>query len=273
MRGTGTLPISFHMFDDVPLKASTNPPEDIFSGVEPMETLAPVASPPPEMKAPVPPLARPMLEMAEGKPLPAGLDPTEKVSAIPRPMLSSLETDSPNATHGMVRRWLVIVVVVLFVVVVALALARLLLQSRRPLEVTPPAEETPSLTTPIEDLLPQAPPSSTDISAEPPATFSGADVLTGDGVDASSDFSEPIEPVALDTDRDGLTDDEEAVLGTSPRSADTDNDGLSDRDEIKVWATNPLNPDTDGDSFLDGQEVNNGFNPKGPGRAFEVPKL
>lgn len=79
-----------------------------------------------------------------------------------------------------------------------------------------------------------------------------------------------------DTDGDGLTDAEEAKLGTDPTKKDTDQDGINDGDEIKmkldpknldtdgdllydggelVYGTDPLNKDTDGDGLLDGQEV------------------
>lgn len=55
-----------------------------------------------------------------------------------------------------------------------------------------------------------------------------------------------------DIDRDGLTNDEEAALGTDPENDDTDGDGLDDGDEVGY--TDPLNPDTDGDGFSDGDE-------------------
>ena len=58
-----------------------------------------------------------------------------------------------------------------------------------------------------------------------------------------------------DSDGDGLTDDEEAKLGTDPFNKDTDGDGLTDGDEVKVYKTNPLNPDTDFDGLKDGPEV------------------
>ncbi len=58
-----------------------------------------------------------------------------------------------------------------------------------------------------------------------------------------------------DSDGDGLTDDEEAKLGTDPFNKDTDGDGLTDGDEVKIYKTNPLNPDTDFDGLTDGQEV------------------
>ena len=66
-------------------------------------------------------------------------------------------------------------------------------------------------------------------------------------------FRNQILPV--DSDGDGLTDDEELRIGTDPHNWDTDGDGLSDGDEVNVHKTNPLNPDTDGDGLLDGEEV------------------
>jgi hypothetical protein len=42
---------------------------------------------------------------------------------------------------------------------------------------------------------------------------------------------------------------------------------LNDGAEINIWGTDPQNKDTDGDGFTDGQEVLNGFNPKGAGKA------
>lgn len=82
----------------------------------------------------------------------------------------------------------------------------------------------------------------------------------------------PVVPVTVDSDGDGLTDEEEAQLGINPNEVDTDSDGLTDYEEVKVYATNPLNPDTDGDSFSDGQEVRNGYNPNGEGKLLELPQ-
>lgn len=58
-----------------------------------------------------------------------------------------------------------------------------------------------------------------------------------------------------DTDADGLTNDEEAKLGTDPLKADTDGDGISDGDEVKKYHTNPLSPDTDKDRITDYDEI------------------
>lgn len=57
-----------------------------------------------------------------------------------------------------------------------------------------------------------------------------------------------------DADNDGLSDDEEARLGTNPSARDSDSDGLSDGDEVNVFGTNPLSADTDGDGIRDGAD-------------------
>ncbi len=45
---------------------------------------------------------------------------------------------------------------------------------------------------------------------------------------------------------------------------DTDSDGLSDEEELKIYYTDPNNADTDGDGFLDGEEIRDGFSPLAP---------
>jgi hypothetical protein len=55
-----------------------------------------------------------------------------------------------------------------------------------------------------------------------------------------------------DSDGDGLTDGEEATLGTNPNSADSDGDGVNDGAEV---GSNPGAPlDTDGDTIIDALE-------------------
>jgi hypothetical protein len=73
-----------------------------------------------------------------------------------------------------------------------------------------------------------------------------------------------------DADGDGLSDAEEATLGTDPKRVDSDNDGLYDYEEEKAYKTDPLNSDTDGDGFKDGEEVRRKFDPNGSGNLLEL---
>ncbi|WP_234530248.1 Ig-like domain-containing protein [Paenibacillus pseudetheri] len=95
----------------------------------------------------------------------------------------------------------------------------------------------------------------------------------GDGIPDSLD---------PDDDNDGLTDEQDIVLGTDPKKADTDGDGINDKDDpFPTDATKPgkvgdeldtdgdgipdsLDPDDDNDGLSDEQELINGTNPKHP---------
>ncbi|MCA9540907.1 MAG: hypothetical protein KC620_18530, partial [Myxococcales bacterium] len=81
--------------------------------------------------------------------------------------------------------------------------------------------------------------------------------LDGDGI---GDLCDPTDD--RDQDLDGLTNAEEALLGTDPLDADTDDDGLNDGDE-QGRGTDPLDPDTDADGLQDGTEA--GVAAPGPG--------
>ncbi|MDI3283426.1 MopE-related protein [Polyangium sp. 15x6] len=74
----------------------------------------------------------------------------------------------------------------------------------------------------------------------------------------------------LDSDGDGLTDAEEAQIGTDPFDADSDDDGAPDGAEPSVGVDtdgdgliNGLDPDSDDDGLFDGTEL--GFDCSGPG--------
>lgn len=67
--------------------------------------------------------------------------------------------------------------------------------------------------------------------------------------------AEPTMPPAIDTDNDGLSDDDEAMYGTDPNNPDSDGDGLEDGYEVHTSGTNPAMFDTDGDGFGDGDEI------------------
>ncbi|MGI6689369.1 MAG: hypothetical protein ACOX63_00715 [Christensenellales bacterium] len=57
-----------------------------------------------------------------------------------------------------------------------------------------------------------------------------------------------------DSDKDGLSDSYELMIGTDPKNADSDGDGLTDGDEVLRHRTNPLSQDTDGDGLSDTEE-------------------
>ncbi|WP_427501178.1 Ig-like domain-containing protein [Methylomonas sp. MED-D] len=69
--------------------------------------------------------------------------------------------------------------------------------------------------------------------------------------------------VQADTDRDGLSDEQEAVYGSNVNDTDSDDDGLSDGDEVDMH-TNPIDTDSDDDGVPDGTEVQNGTDPLNP---------
>jgi hypothetical protein len=84
-----------------------------------------------------------------------------------------------------------------------------------------------------------------------------------DDADGLSDAQEAglgTDPDDSDTDGDGLYDGEEVALGLEPvatndSSADSDSDGLTDLAEITTHGTDPQTLDTDGDGTDDGSEV------------------
>ncbi|MDP6946588.1 MAG: MopE-related protein, partial [Myxococcota bacterium] len=82
----------------------------------------------------------------------------------------------------------------------------------------------------------------------------------GDGLTNLQEAYIGSDPQNADTDGDGLSDLEEFDTGSSVFSADTDGDGLDDKAEGTA-GTNPTDPDTDGDGFSDKVEVDGGTDP------------
>ena len=104
----------------------------------------------------------------------------------------------------------------------------------------------------------------------------GDDDNDGDGLVNEQEENAGSNPLLVDTDNDGLDDDEEVeTTGTDPAVADSDSDGIEDGPETTGEensydasgalvvsppgaATDPLDPDSDDDNILDGEEVNSG---------------
>ncbi len=100
------------------------------------------------------------------------------------------------------------------------------------------------------------------------ATVAGASGPSSEPVATPNDWSEPGSAPAArpdgeyeDSDRDGLSDHMERVLGTDPTDADTDGDHITDGREVSVYGTDPLSIDTDGDGIADNRERNMGLDP------------
>jgi len=84
---------------------------------------------------------------------------------------------------------------------------------------------------------------------------SGEVYLVVDGIQTNS------VNIYIDDDQDGLSNEQEVILGTDPNLVDSDQDGLSDGVEVNQHQTNPLDNDSDNDGIIDGLEVTHGLNP------------
>ncbi|WP_415923228.1 hypothetical protein [Steroidobacter sp.] len=86
--------------------------------------------------------------------------------------------------------------------------------------------------------------------------------LDGDGVSNADEFAHHSNPSVVDTDGDGLTDQQEIVTySTNPARADSDSDGLNDYDEVVTHQSDPWDTDSDDDGYTDLDEVLYGGDP------------
>ncbi|WP_209404581.1 Ig-like domain-containing protein [Pseudozobellia sp. WGM2] len=129
-------------------------------------------------------------------------------------------------------------------------------------------------------------------------TFSDGSVLDVTVIDVAGNSGTGTIDISVDSDNDGLTDNEETALGTDPNNSDTDGDGRSDGQEANIDNTDPLddcssidgtplttsdcdsdgltnqeeadlgtdpnNADSDDDGLNDGEEVGIGTDPNNP---------
>jgi len=104
-------------------------------------------------------------------------------------------------------------------------------------------------------------PSTTETAV--PAT--GSDDADGDGLTDAEEADLGTDPADADTDDDGVNDGDEVAAGTDPlvapvSPADSDGDGLTDAEEADI-GTDPADADTDDDGVNDGDEVAAGTDP------------
>ena len=115
----------------------------------------------------------------------------------------------------------------------------------------------------------------------------GVEFAGSNGFEVDADPDTTTDPVAVDTDEDGLADGVEdanqdgawtATIGgtgsqgdgeTDPRNPDTDEDGITDGAEIEETMTDPLDSDTDDGTISDGEELAAGTDPNDPADDLE----
>jgi hypothetical protein len=86
--------------------------------------------------------------------------------------------------------------------------------------------------------------------------------IDGDGVSNEDEYLNRSNPEVVDTDADGLTDQQEIVTySTDPWRADSDGDGLDDEAEVLTHQSDPRDTDSDDDGYTDFDEVLYGGNP------------
>ena len=65
----------------------------------------------------------------------------------------------------------------------------------------------------------------------------------------------------IDSDNDGLSDNDEDSSCTDPNKPDTDGDGINDGHEVIIYGTDPCEADTEGDGMPDAWEIQYGLKP------------
>jgi hypothetical protein len=237
------------MFDDKtpkPNAPTSNEPVDMFAEVDGAPANLPTAEAQPVPAPASTPAPAPELPpQSTPAPAPAAPAPSSPSPQVPSPAPAQSMLESPKSGSGL--KVVMIIIVALIVVGVAGFLAYTLLV------------QGSSNSNGVTDAVP-----SVDVIEED----DGFDELI---LEPEEEEEEPTEDTT-DSDGDGLTDAEEATVGTDPNNIDSDADGLGDREEVMVYDTDPLDADTDADGFLDGDEVESGYNPNGDGKLLTIPE-
>jgi hypothetical protein len=86
-------------------------------------------------------------------------------------------------------------------------------------------------------------------------------IESGEGSLVGATFVYRLAKINIDSDKDGLNDDDEIIYGTDINNEDSDSDNLNDGEEVLTYFTNPLDFDTDVDGMSDGYEVSFNLDP------------
>lgn len=226
------------MFDDVAPK-NPNEPEDIFAGSPEISSAGPL-----EVKS----------ALANNKLRPVGYSVNQSDTA-PGP---KIEISQPLLSK---KGLFIVIGIILIIGLGGLTAWGVWRNSKK----TTPTNTSPIVNSTNEETEQQPTPAEKETSPEntPVVESTSTPVIT-------EETSTPT-AVVIDTDGDGLNDDDEAKYGTDIQKIDTDEDTLTDYEELMIWKTDPLVADTDGDGYSDGTEVKNGFNPLGSGKLLELP--
>ncbi len=162
-----------------------------------------------------------------------------------------VSNNAEYVSQGMLPTWAPIVAIMLCIVLACMSLALVR-------NFTGPGNATQAANNALATAIAEATQIIAQVSTQTAAAGATAAIQTQAAATQTAVF------MGQDSDNDGLSDSQEASLGTDPNNPDTDNDGLSDGEEVLVWKTNPLIPDTDNDGLLDGAEVAAGLDPLNP---------
>lgn len=254
------------MFDDknlpssgqIPPNLPINEPDDMLAPTEGSEVpsaldagiLRPKSAEPAD-PANFPPAARPALSVPSAPASPSR-PPVDNFSGLPPEFENQT---APEAAHGGGNRG-ALTAIIIFVVLLIVGGGGLwiYLSFVRNSDAQPAPVVTPAQPTPAPAPAPAPTPTPAPEAAPVATTSLENQILDGR---------------PLDTDNDGIPDEEEKRSATDSLNWDTDGDGLSDGDEIYTWKTDALKADTDADGYKDGEEIRNGYNPRGPGKLFD----
>jgi hypothetical protein len=82
-----------------------------------------------------------------------------------------------------------------------------------------------------------------------------------------------IQDVAIGSAGKNIATNYDVSVKTISKDQDYDQDGLMDYEEVMIYNSNPRDNDSDNDGYSDGDEVENGYNPAGPGKLPEKIKV